>query len=418
MTRIIRKDTVWRAGDTITLNEDVQIAHGVTLTIEAGVHVIGKGHEVQAFGKLAANGNSSDGAVVFDNVEFTFGSSSSTPGEIKIDKADFSGGSFLDATGNGSYGSFHVSESNFKNVDGFYIWYPVAESSLVGNTFVNSDGLSIGSRVDVNILNNTFGPSTGTFYGASSITVWANYNGSAIHVIGNKFQKGVNYAMEFAKGYSGKTIVSNNNYFADIDDKPVEQFILDANDDLSRPAVIDLGWVLANGKDNSMIGSFVTDSFKGLRGNDLLVGGGGADTLVGGKGVDTLSGGSGNDMLRGNQGIDKLFGGKGRDVLYGGNGNDLISGDLGNDVLVGGGGSDTFRFRDGSGADKIKKFASLDDAEKIDLSRVTSITSFSDLSANHMAQVGADVVIDALAGDTITLVDITLGDLDAADFIF
>lgn len=57
-------------------------------------------------------------------------------------------------------------------------------------------------------------------------------------------------------------------------------------------------------------------------------------------------------------------------------------------------------------------------AGMIILGGVTAITDFADLRDNHMAQVGADVVIDDGAGLTITLQDVDLGDLGARDFIF
>ncbi|PPB79351.1 hypothetical protein LV82_02978, partial [Albidovulum inexpectatum] len=56
--------------------------------------------------------------------------------------------------------------------------------------------------------------------------------------------------------------------------------------------------------------------------------------------------------------------------------------------------------------------------EKIDLSAVSAITNLADLMANHIAQVGADVVIDDLAGNTITLTGVSLANLDASDFVF
>ena len=47
-----------------------------------------------------------------------------------------------------------------------------------------------------------------------------------------------------------------------------------------------------------------------------------------------------------------------------------------------------------------------------------SITGMADLRANHMTQVGDDVVINDGAGLTITLADVVLADLHKADFIF
>ncbi|PPB79364.1 hypothetical protein LV82_02972, partial [Albidovulum inexpectatum] len=54
----------------------------------------------------------------------------------------------------------------------------------------------------------------------------------------------------------------------------------------------------------------------------------------------------------------------------------------------------------------------------IDLSAVSAITNLADLMANHIAQVGADVVIDDQAGNTITLTGVNLANLDASDFVF
>lgn len=217
---------------------------------------------------------------------------------------------------------------------------------------------------------------------------------------------------------NGLTVRSNKPLDATLNLDGVRTITLTGDNDLN---------VTGNSKNNLITGSDGDNVLRGKGGNDTLKGESGNDFLVGDKGRDSLSGGSGNDTLRGKGGQDKLFGNKGNDKLsggagddnlQGGKGRDLLSGDGGNDVLSGGGGSDTFRFRDGFGADTINGFAALNDAEKIDLSGVTSIAGFADLSADHMAQVGADVVIDAFGGNTITLVNVTLGDLDTADFLF
>ena len=90
----------------------------------------------------------------------------------------------------------------------------------------------------------------------------------------------------------------------------------------------------------------------------------------------------------------------------------------GNDLLVGGTGSDDFIFRDGDGNDTIRDFDANNNAEDIILRGVTGITSFADLSANHMSQVGTSVVIEDGAGLTITLLNVDIADLGAGDFIF
>jgi hypothetical protein len=175
-----------------------------------------------------------------------------------------------------------------------------------------------------------------------------------------------------------------------------------------------------------------------LNGDDVFFSGDGDDTVYGGYGDDILSGGIGNDRLLGandedrvfgGDGDDSVFGNNGNDYVFGGSGNDLVSGNAGNgwdqlfghqgnDLLVGGTGSDDFIFRDGDGNDTIRDFDANNNAEDIILRGVTGITSFADLSANHMSQVGTSVVIEDGAGLTITLLNVDIADLGAGDFIF
>ena len=74
--------------------------------------------------------------------------------------------------------------------------------------------------------------------------------------------------------------------------------------------------IVANKKNNTILGSDGNDSINGGKGNDSIVGGAGADSLFGGEGADTLDGGAGNDTLTG---------GAGADVFVYNGGNDLIS---------------------------------------------------------------------------------------------
>lgn len=171
-----------------------------------------------------------------------------------------------------------------------------------------------------------------------------------------------------------------------------------------------------NGLD--VTGNALANTLIGSDGNNILKGLAGRDLLRGGEGRDVLRGGFKGDVLKGEAGNDKLFGGAGYDTLRGGGGRDVLDGGAGNDKLTGGLGADTFVFSDGFGSDKIFGFAALNDLEKIDLSRVTAITDFTDLLDNHMSQVGLDVVIDATGGDVITVVGVQLADMDATDFLF
>ena len=190
---------------------------------------------------------------------------------------------------------------------------------------------------------------------------------------------------------------------------------------------------------DTLDGGAQADNLLGGTGNDLMFGGGGFDRLFGGTGNDTGYGGDGSDALFGQQDNDRVFGQDGNDRLFGGTGNDYLDGGSGNDSLFGGAGfdtllgsigndtmtgnfnADTFIFADfggGFGADVITDFAATNNFERIDLSRVSAIVNLFDLFSNHMSQVGADVLIDAGGGNTITLLGVSMGDLDATDFVF
>ncbi|MDJ1008505.1 MAG: M10 family metallopeptidase C-terminal domain-containing protein [Paracoccaceae bacterium] len=178
---------------------------------------------------------------------------------------------------------------------------------------------------------------------------------------------------------------------------------------------------------DNLFGGEGNDALHGEAGFDRLFGGGGDDEMFGGAGPDSLFGEAGNDTLVGGGDADRFFGGTGNDTLEGGDGADVMRGDAGFDRLVGGAGddilsgnfnADTFVFADGCGNDTITDFEALNAFEKIDLSALTAIVDFADLMANHISPSGADVVIDAGGGDSITCLDVALSDLDASDFIF
>ncbi len=186
--------------------------------------------------------------------------------------------------------------------------------------------------------------------------------------------------------------------------------------------------ILYGGEGNDLVlGGNRDDQLFGEAGNDKLFAGNGFDFVEGGIGEDIIRGGDQDDMLYGGESNDVVFGGTGRDALYGDAGDDYLIGRGGFDVLVGGAGndllnggfnSDTFIFEDNFGNDIIEDFASTIDAERIDLSAVTEFTDFTDLMDNHVSQVGADVLIDDGAGNTITLLGVSVLDLDAVDFVF
>ncbi len=220
----------------------------------------------------------------------------------------------------------------------------------------------------------------------------------------------------------------------------------DANDTISGFGGNDT--ILARDGADEIHGGFGDDDINGVRGNDLIFGDAGNDTILGGKGKDTIDGGDGDDVILGGRGrnkvngadgddliigdssIDRLTGGFGDDTLEGGAGEDRLAGSRGKDVLDGGAGDDrmsggkgvdTFVFADGFGTDVIEDFEVDVSGEVIDLSGVTSITSFADLIDNHITANSDHLLIDDGAGNTIRLNGLDQSDLDALttdQFIF
>ena len=150
------------------------------------------------------------------------------------------------------------------------------------------------------------------------------------------------------------------------------------------------------------------DDLRGRAGRDTIEGGAGADNLNGGKGRDRLEGGEGDDLLQGLGGRDNVKGGKGRDTLEGGEADDTLTRSKG---------SDTFVFEDGNGNDVVTDFDALKAGEQIDLTGVNGLNALAGVIAASVQQ-GADILIDTGGGNSILLLNVSLGDLDASDFIF
>lgn len=208
----------------------------------------------------------------------------------------------------------------------------------------------------------------------------------------------------------------------------------------------------SNGNDR-MFGGADDDILVGGNGRDTLAGEAGADNLNGGAQVDTasydtaasgvavsLNTGSGSagdalgdtlvaienlegsgfaDVLDGSTAANRIDGGAGGDSIDGLAGADVLIGETGADTMTGGADNDQFWFFIGDGADVITDFTA--GAGTDDLIRIFARGAAVDTLAEVLAlstQVGADVVINFGAGDTITLQNVTLGTLDASDFLF
>ncbi|MCP8937229.1 family 16 glycosylhydrolase [Alsobacter sp. SYSU M60028] len=216
-----------------------------------------------------------------------------------------------------------------------------------------------------------------------------------------------------------------------------------------------------NGND-SLVGTSGNDRMDGLLGNDTLSGGAGDDVYVvssagktivekSGGGTDTvetslasytlsgyvenltytgtgdfkgtgsglanvITGGGGVDSLVGGNGNDSLFGAGGNDRLNGGAGADLISGGSGCDTLTGYTGADTFVFTaaDGLGSALVTDFQR--GYDHLDVHGM-GLVDFADVLA-HATTSSLGFATIANAGESFTLQNVKIADLQAADFIF
>ncbi len=97
----------------------------------------------------------------------------------------------------------------------------------------------------------------------------------------------------------------------------------------------------------------------------------------------------------------------------------MFDGGAGDDTMTGGLGNDTFVFRFAQGSDTITDFAAgvaSGDVVRLD-NFGTAFDSFAELIA-AATQIGADTVLDFGGGQTLTLQNVTLANLNAGDFIF
>ena len=232
---------------------------------------------------------------------------------------------------------------------------------------------------------------------------------------------------------------------------------------------------------DTLIGSQGDDYLYGDYGNDVLVGGKGNDVMKGGAGKDTMiwNNGDGSDVMNGGKGYDtavangsdtggdefvitggeghvdfqrvnfgpfsldisntermvvngqggddivdasgleagtvklKVYGGEGNDTITGSQGDDLIDGGAGNDVMTGGDGADTFVFA--LGEDRITDFEDGYDVIRIAVDGgYAGYADIEDLASQH----GDDVVIDFGGGNSLTLENTSLHDIDQSDFVF
>lgn len=113
--------------------------------------------------------------------------------------------------------------------------------------------------------------------------------------------------------------------------------------------------------------------------------------------------------------IQTISGTAAADTLAGTTAHEVIAGGRGNDVMTGGGGRDTFVLNRGDGNDKITDFAATGVGSDVVRLSGYMISSFDDVKL-HMKQAGANTVIELSANNWLSLVNVKMTDLTAANF--
>lgn len=205
--------------------------------------------------------------------------------------------------------------------------------------------------------------------------------------------------------------------------------------------VTSTGAVASAAPTHTVNGASGADSVTGTDANDKIDGGSGADTMAGGKGDDTyvLSGYKDVIVEQASSGVDTaqlydthyvlpanvenlvalsgkptlLVGNELANILQGGAVGDTLVGGAGNDVLIGGGGNDVFLIGPGDGADQINDF-NAGDHVFISGSQFASFQAMT----SAMTQSGSDVLLKLDGGSSLTLKNVKIADLTAAQFGF
>lgn len=237
---IVSTDTHLTASNSpYLLTSDLQVAYGVTLTVDPGVRVVSTGASIKVYGTLKVAGTSSS-YVQFDAVPiYNSGTSNAEVSLIEIAYAKINGGSIYAPTGNGIYGSLSLTDSVLTGVGSYmYLWYPVKDSFIERNVFKNSGGISVGvdtrsTPTKVYIRNNVFSGVVG-----DAVANWASYGGETTVVSANSFLDTGKVVLRLPAGYSSAAMTATGNYWGTSDQAQIQTRIYDKTNDLSSAGVV------------------------------------------------------------------------------------------------------------------------------------------------------------------------------------
>jgi hypothetical protein len=229
-------DTTWTvSGSPYYIQGKVQVAAGVTLTLEPGVEVHGGTLELYD-ATLNAVGGPTSPIRFFDVV--VVGRQSAFV--VSMQNVEFYRGSIYDTGLTYGNGSIYLRDSDVQDTGGFYIWYPNA-GAIERCRFMANSGFSIGigTGTTFTITNNVFWKPRPGVYGSAIIENWARFGGSLV-VTGNSFYRGdTTYVLELKTNYNSNVgMDATQNYWNTTEQAAIDALIFDKNDDLGAENVI------------------------------------------------------------------------------------------------------------------------------------------------------------------------------------
>lgn len=236
--------------------EDIQIAHGATLTVDAGVEIKGNVRQagltnrsdfssteptpqrIDIWGRMQVSGTSGDLAKI-SNIEFSqketvLSPYSSDYGEINIDYASIENSILI------YNGSFTLKNSLISNSYGPIMggtWRRPGAITVVGNTFENHEGIEINPSLKPDFTNNIIASSAP--YSVLNFRLGSILYSGTFNFAGNSILTGEkSVKCDAQPNYSDYNLNLSGNYWGTIDALEVDRAIWDQNDDYAFSCVV------------------------------------------------------------------------------------------------------------------------------------------------------------------------------------
>ena len=250
-TQVLQVNTTWSG--VVDLDDTIQIAEHVTLTISAGSIVTGGSIEV--YGSLVVDGDV-DNKVSLTDVDINLGNNDDDdPASIDIHFADVTNGSFLNAQSFTTYGSYSLTDSYVSGWSGYqHLWYPTSNVTIARNIFINSSVFVTATKTDagglISFVNNLFYDTSTSNNASPVIENWEAFADSVV-VQDNSFLNADRVALALKENYTSAQIQAQGNWFDSIDVNAISARVLDANNSSNYASIIDTSAYLSSAATNT-----------------------------------------------------------------------------------------------------------------------------------------------------------------------